>query len=327
MIDSVTLVCKNSVIFNAVKSNSRNLAICGDRYSCYYIPNGYNENNFHSLILEFKRGRFSDERIEISGSIRKWYLGSMSDRDLQPDEFRSALLHLSYRLGIDENELYGFEVSNIEVGVNISSKIGIETLKNMVVGYRNDSYERCEFLNSCNYSLCKNKSSVIIYDKFREISRKFRGIKSVAQVEFINRYKDSNLLRIEAKEREAKNIKERLNIGCIGDVARDYKVLLRFFFHCLNELSMRDIQTIEFNPEKKRLSEVSSYFYAKEILSLSSFEIDNIAQKLKPDSAKSMRRKNKKVYEQTGITNVSAKQIINLARRVCVNVYCPNARI
>ena len=219
--------------------------------NCYRILNGMNGGNRTYMTIQFTCGYYNE--CKIQGSIRKWYLGGLSDDDLSWNEFNEAINLLAERLEIAPEVFYRFTISKLEVGLNGKIPYDSTYVKLQIVGFRSALYTP---LNGVGYRQFSSKSKNFIakiYDKKAEIRSRIKGlIKDCDDEQFIKQTKQLNIFRVEFTVQNGNGkIDKRFKMKNIGDVMKHYPRLLAFFLNHIKQFQFNDKASLEFVPIKE----------------------------------------------------------------------------
>lgn len=149
--------------------------------------------------------RYDDEedvlRVRIKGSIRNWYHGENTKKDLNLSEFKYCIKLLSIKIGVSEKTLLNARVTRLENGINFFIKHEIKELSKCFVYHRNFTRRVVEtstyFDGKINKSKKESTYNIIIYEKLSEITKNDKILN--AKPEVIAARKKLILLRFEIK--------------------------------------------------------------------------------------------------------------------------------
>jgi len=79
--------------------------------------------------------------IGFNGSIRKWYFGSNTRKDLNYSEFLDCIKLLSIKIGLREIDLWKAKITQLESGITLLLKSYLKGIMNCLAKYRNFSRE------------------------------------------------------------------------------------------------------------------------------------------------------------------------------------------
>lgn len=113
--------------------------------------------------------------ISFNGSIRKWYFGENTRKDLNHSEFLNCIKLLSAKIGIREVDLWNARVTQLESGVTLLLKSDFKEINRCFIKYR--SLERREDRNTLYFDgkkspdCEKSKYGIKLYEKYLEINK------------------------------------------------------------------------------------------------------------------------------------------------------------
>jgi len=108
-------------------------------------------------------------QLIIDGSIRKWFTGADSTRDLTRKEFVKCINRIAQLVGLDDKSIWDAKVTQLETGVTLKFKPKYRGIINCIFDYKSfvkNTFDRygVEFKSS-NYDL-------IFYDQLRRVYNK-----------------------------------------------------------------------------------------------------------------------------------------------------------
>lgn len=290
------------------------------RPNCYLISNGMSGDNKAYMTIEFLSGYY--EGCKIQGSIRKWYHGALSDKDLRWNEIEEAFRLLAQKLEMDFDDLCKFTLSKVEVG--LCGKIGYDStyVKSQIVGFRSSSYKALDGEGYRQFAT-KNKDVIAkIYDKKNEICSKIELIKSSDEKEFIEQAKALNIFRPEFTVQNGNaKVKARIGIKTIGDMIKHYPRLLAFFLKNIKLYQFNDKPNLEFHPIKGSGKEFTDYLLTYAINDLGTVGVRDVISQLAPNHRREARRKVKKLQVNTGVNNQLRKDVIGALQKQSLDLF------
>ena len=288
--------------------------------NCYLISNGMDEDNKAFMTIEIRKG-FYDE-CKIYGSIRKWYHGALSEKDLRWEEFIEAIDALEQILELAPKELYKFSICRIEVGLGAKILHDSTYVKTQIVGFKRSSYKIGDFEGYRKFATKSQDRIAKIYDKKAEIRKKIRLIKSIEEQHFIERSKELNIFRSEFTVQQGKsNVKEEIGVETIGDIVAHYPRLLAYFLQQIKYFQFRNNSDLEFNPTKGSVKEFTDYLLNVAIKHLGVVGVRDIISQLAPDYQSDARRKIKKLAVNNGSNNQLKRDVIRALQNQSVDLF------
>lgn len=288
--------------------------------NCYYLFNGMDGDNEAYMTIELKRG-FSDS-FEISGSIRKWYLGALSDKDLRWNEAIDAFSQLAKKLEITFEDLCKFSLSKVEIGLNCKIDYDSTYTKTQIVGFRSTSYKILDAEGYRLFSTKTNDKTAKVYDKKNEIRRKMKLIKGVKELDFIKQSKELNIFRCEFTVQNGKaKLKKELGIETIDDLITHYPRLLAYFLRNVGLFQLNDNSRLEFMPTKGTTKELTDYLLRDSINSHGAVGIRGLISQLAPKHRREAWRRIKELQVNTGATNHLKTDVIHSLKKQSIDLF------
>ncbi|MFP5470974.1 MAG: hypothetical protein ACLGGV_05210 [Bacteroidia bacterium] len=143
--------------------------------SIYFIPSPKNSE----AKLRLQKWYLKNEDVtllKISGSMRKWYLGEYTTRDLSYEQFKETISILSNETNILEKDLLTANVTKLELGFNLRFRQPMHGIINGFVNYK--GREVLYFYRNESIRFGGDAFTIIFYDKFTQImSEKTKKIK------------------------------------------------------------------------------------------------------------------------------------------------------
>lgn len=170
MVDKINILFK-SYTFNG---SLRNCTFKRKTKNCkvFYIESLKEGNEAKIWVIQvLQKGR-----IYLAGSLRKWYHGENSLEDFNKKSFVNALQKIASILDMSLSDLALGTISNIEIGLNVRTRIACGDLLRKIVSYksfhREDAYlERGSLYFGFDKKEGKNSiRKIILYDKTKEIA-------------------------------------------------------------------------------------------------------------------------------------------------------------
>ena len=218
----------------------------------------------HSLGLVYVR---RTGRLFIMNSLRKWYYGRISLLDLTSEALIRTLKRLAADLNISYEELGRGRVTQVEIGLNLRTRIPCRRLIRLLSGYKTRS--RNAFKDETVYFGDRSYKKVMIYDKTAEI---------VAKTPLRNRTRQDDAFDILARhdyyfpryefklaDRQALAL-NRLDIHSVADLVASYGDLYLFLAReARNFVLFERIEiTDEMTPKEREIAEgLNEYGYTE----------------------------------------------------------------
>ena len=289
--------------------------------NCYLISNGMNGGNKAYMTIQFSCGYYNE--CKIYGSIRKWYLGGLSDNDLSWDEYDEAINLLAKRLEIPTEVFHQFTISKLEVGLNGKISYDSTYVKTQIIGFRSKPYKLLDGEGYRQFSTTSKNLVAKIYDKKAEIRTKIKGlIKECDDEQFIKQTQKLNIFRVEFTVQNGNGkIDKRFNMKTIGDTIKHYPRLLAFFLNHIKQFQFNDKPELEFIPTKGSVKELSDFLICYATNKLGAVGIKDTISQLSPKAQREAWRKIRKLQVNTGRKNQLKKDVIGALQNQSVDLF------
>lgn len=204
-----------------------------EKFIIYHLSRS-KEKNDHKLRIKFYK---LTNKVEISGSLRKWCFGKQSLRDLTLSSFIMTLKKLAKVLNISIQELCRAGFTQCEIGLNIWVKCSCEDIISKIIDYHHLKRELRE--KGTLYFFGTSKK-LIIYNKGDEIvdnTQKSKRTSKAKTFEILKR-KGYHFLRMEFKLYNQKSFKQHHlgYISTIGDLINNFSNLYEFWCAEISDL-------------------------------------------------------------------------------------------
>lgn len=147
MVDNITLKCCDKEVYHHLCYGTfveESNWISGKPYDRLLLNNGKSGTDRENLKIEFER-----DSMTISGSIRKWYYGASSLDDLTKTDLEKAWRKVAAWLGISFDTLRTFEISEIEIGLNVPINMTCTEMVHRIWGFTSKRYKLKESSSEC----------------------------------------------------------------------------------------------------------------------------------------------------------------------------------
>jgi hypothetical protein len=186
-----------------------------------------------------------NDHVKISGSIRKWHYGATSLKDLSKMDTWLVICKIAQSLGITNNDMLDFTISELEIGFNIQIEENVVNILNQFSIYKDTRYERNPYKSSLYF---ETKNEILkLYDKIADIKRivKKEKIRPTDEEKLkLEMYGKLNVLRVEIKYKGgAAKIFDKIRVHNLRDLVLDYYKILRYYW-C-------NVQKVSFYPNKQ----------------------------------------------------------------------------
>ena len=225
MIDNIKVKISN--LDKGLRSN-KHLCFQGVSFKSevYRLYNCEGREDGAYLLLKYNR---EPHTLTMENSIRKWFYGRYSIKDLDRSDFIKAYNKIADILGIEKETLYKASFTQCEIGLNDKTKIPPGNIVPLVAAY--SSLKRMQIENE-TVEFKGTDLRLIMYDKTKEIlDKRKKNSRRLPEL-------DNNLLRIEFKlsDRQAFVNKGLSHIKTVGDIAEHYRDIRYFWINELNRV-------------------------------------------------------------------------------------------
>ena len=197
------------------------------------------KNDSAFLYLTFTR---KTKKLQIKGSLRKWYFGSTSYSDLEFCYINIVILEISKLIGILPEKLHESMITQCELGLNIKTRIPCEKIIPKISHYGH--LKRYEYDGETVGFKGRNKE-LKIYDKTNEIiENNSNTISSLEKMMFkVLKEKGEYFLRIEFTLKDKQSfIQDDLgNLSTLGGLIQNYSKLYVFLTKEISEIRMSNV--------------------------------------------------------------------------------------
>ncbi len=217
------------------------------QYDNFVLRNGTELDKHDLSVSQAKKTK--NKNVTIEGSIRKWNFNNATLLDLTQKSFEKALRNIAKELNVPFDELRQGQITQCEIGLNISVSIHAIDILPMVVDYAHFKRYANRIDEGTLYFIGSEKSAKL-YAKPKEIADKSSIIKQEKRrMAFkIMQDKGNDFLRIEftLDDQNAFNHHKMKHIQNLGDLLDNYSDLYRFFvreikrFVIFNKLSYQE---------------------------------------------------------------------------------------
>lgn len=170
--------------------------------------------------------------VNITGSIRKWFYGKHTFRDLTKEDFTECIDLIGERLGLSENEMWGAKTMNGEISLSLILKSDMAYFLNTFVDYKGFEIMR---LGRTYLAFLGNSKALKFYNAGRKIWKE-RGF-TEEKMNKIERY--FLRFRVEARIDDLLRVEKR-----IGEIMATPGSILRYWEEIYNHLRMY-VETVE----------------------------------------------------------------------------------
>lgn len=282
MVDNINIKTNNRELVSRIKrnltsANSSNIKMRGN--DLFHIYNNQSDCDSSHLRVSFD-SRFGVSCV-ISGSIRKWYYGQCSIKDISRCDMPKVFQLLAQNLSIKLEELCPFTVSRIEIGLNFSSKHDGSLIKSLAVKYINASYKIGDYENYRCFSSKSRNNTLKIYDKGQEIKSKIGLITNEAEDKFLKEYSTANITRVELQYSGGnKKVSKLSKLSTVGDLISRYCLLTVSFDKAIKKLTFKNIPTLNYTPIKGTRKELKDFIFLCGMDALGDVRINDCISKI-----------------------------------------------
>ena len=242
MIDNFKLKCFNERITRQLTPDFLNgkyaVKIIGDNDYKFKLYNSKNlTSSYLTIVCQHINSAGKPKHFSIDGSIRKWWFGDKSLKDLSIMDYADAINSVFEILEIPQKDRKYFVISRIEIGMNVFVKLPCYEILNRIIGYKSISYSRNAYKTGIVYKSA-TKIGIKMYDKIEEISKDFKNkrIKSFDEAQFLKENKEKNALRIEFTPKEPAKIKKELGFNDLENSTVHFDKFYSYFWEQLQHI-------------------------------------------------------------------------------------------
>ena len=263
MVDNITLKCCDKEVYHHLCYGTfveKSYWINGKWYNKLVLENGKSGDDAHDLIIEFY-----EDFMKIYGSIRKWYYGATSLDDLTKTDLEKAWRKVAKRLGISFDTLRTFEISEIEMGLNVPVDMTCTEMIHRIRGFRSKCYKLKESSSECREFVSGCHTAKIC-----------NGIDEMNGNVLIRR----NILRVAFLSGDGRrSVLGRLKVGTLGELFDGYYIrAVNYFWRSCREFLFDTLgQRPSFRPKRGNLKELTDFILMLGLASLSHTELEGYA--------------------------------------------------
>lgn len=244
--------------------------------------------------------------FKIGNSIRKWQLGKESEKDLSKKDFEEAINQLLEILNLSHEALRYFDITHIELGLNIKMKRPYAEAKKMIFGYGENRYKRNSYETGDTFHV--TSKYVTFYDKKEEISTKIKKclIKNFDDDKYLKDNADKNITRIEVKYRSQSKIKKELGFTNLEDCVTHFNTLYCHYWNELSNIQFSDVFTGILPSEECLIKNYTEFLFHFAEIGMKYVGAEYVGQEIKR-----MKNRNARMY-------VRKKLLENPSKRTCL---------
>lgn len=256
--------------------------------------NIYDNYNLRSLksnnpsILRISLNKLTNQ-VSISGSIRKWYLGKDTLKDLNKSSLEKAFIALAKNLNISTFELYSADFTQSEIGQNVKLSIPIEQLNPLLVKYANkQEFKEYGDFETTNY-FKSSKRELIIYDKLDSIA--YDNPKKRRAMWTLQKH-GHYFIRIEFAlyNKSSRNLKQIKHIEKLGDLITFYQDVWKFWYSEINKIIVESKIDLKAKGLNRRNRSISVFLNRMGFIWVES-QLLNIAKSISDDGLVAKKRR------------------------------------
>ena len=225
--------------------------------------------------------------MKIYGSIRKWYYGATSLDDLTKTDLEKAWRKVAKRLGISFDTLRTFEISVIEIGLNVPFDMECVEMIHRIRAFKSKCYELNDSRPTCR-KFVSGFFTAKIYDKIAEINKDNRNV----LIRNPDLYPEKNALRVEFTLKGGRRkVLSRLKVGTLGGLLEEYTRIVNFFWRNCQAFAFDNIgRRPSFRPKRGSLKELTDFILMLGLASLSHTELEGYAGLLSKGAQRDFRK-------------------------------------
>lgn len=130
-------------------------------------------DSFELTVKYYYSQKTNKVKVEIRGSLRKWFFGEYSTEDLKPIEFKKAIKKIAKELKIHYEKFCKGTVTQCEIGLNVKTSIPPITLNSLIIAPEKCTTIACSKDGNIETITYRNNNyDITCYDKGKEIMEK-----------------------------------------------------------------------------------------------------------------------------------------------------------
>lgn len=260
--------------------------------------------NQHALTVQIIRKTHGDAVappvLHISGSLRQWYYGALSMRDLTRYDTYLVLNRLATELDMSYAEFAELPLSSVEVGMNLDlGDIKPTEISSRMSSFKDSRYRPGSWDN--NYKRFKTgKFAAKAYDKVKETKLRMKRIKANHGKErFMNDFGNKNILRLEFKAHGGPSkMIQYFRIATVGDLVMGYNRAATAWIRYTRMMRFKGVNLLRLTSEDKSLKGVSDYIWLRGLMDITDEEMQSILGELSIQVRRDVTRKIRKQREK-----------------------------
>jgi len=264
-------------------------------YMKYKLTNGKRGSEKAYMIIQVDNP-WGKWELTIKGSLRKFYYGALSTKDLSAVDTLKALNIIADALDIPYADFETLKIGRLEIGYNfdIGSK-DCATFINKIIGFKSGKYTP---LIAPNYKLFRSGiMSGKVYDKIEEIKSHFGHANDKYQRSFLMKEGNRNILRVEFTLNKRPSIIEKnLGFNTVEGLVTDYGKAVKFFHDNCYCLKIDNNESLDFGDFPLTTKGLMDFALMKGLKSLGDLELDGYLSKMESRNRIDTRRRLKEVY-------------------------------
>ncbi len=216
--------------------------------------------------------------MTISGSIRKWYYGASSLDDLTKTDLEKAWRKVAAWLGISFDTLRTFEISEIEIGLNVPINMTCTEMVHRIWGFTSKRYKLKESSSECREFVLACHTVKIC-----------NGIDEINGNVLIRR----NILRVAFLSGDGRrSVLDRLKAGTLGELFDGYYIrAVNYFWRSCREFLFDTLgRRPSFRLKRGNLKELTDFILMLGLASLSHTELEGYAGLLSKEAQRDFRK-------------------------------------
>ena len=189
----------------------------------YFKKKLYNDKGKCSLFLSLRYDDLKNtSRLRINGSLKNWYFGENSKKNLTRTEYMKCIKSIARKIGVETKTLIQAKITKIECGITVKTNSNSSNFIDNFIWYK--GFERIKEKESTLYFRGKSYD-LILYDKLAEIIAKSKKIRNnVVKNNFIS---SGNFFRFEVKVKKVSGINfYKQHANSVGKVIKNWDKIL-----------------------------------------------------------------------------------------------------
>lgn len=212
----------------------------------YFKKRLYSDKGKRSLFLSLRYDDVKNtSRLRINGSLKNWYFGENSKKNLTRTEYMKCIKSIARKIGVETKILIQAKITKIECGITVKTNSNSTKFIDNFIWYK--GFERIKEKESTLYFRGKFYD-LILYDKLAEIIAKSKKIRNnVIKNKFMS---SGNFFRFEVKVKKVSGTNfYKQHANSVGKIIKNWdKILFKM------QTTFKVIEYIDINAREKEIN-------------------------------------------------------------------------